>query len=316
MPAMTASQARVVNPVLSSVAQGYQNGAMVADKLFPIVTVDQRGGNVIQFSKEHFMLYGSQRAPGENTKRIQTGYSSTTYALKDYGLEGKVPWEVMQEAAAVPGIDEGRRAIYVVSEAMALGYEKTCADLALNASNYAASNKLTTLAGATLWSDFASSTSQPVQNVETAKEAIRTQTGKRPNTMVMGAAVFAQLKQHPIVRDFIKYTQRSVATPELLAALFGIEQVYVGDAIYSNDAGTTMTDVWGKSVVLAYTAPASIREMGTPTYGYGYQLRGTPLVEEPYLDRSAKSWIYPVTRTELPQLVGASAGYLISPAVV
>ena len=158
-------------------------------------------------------------------------------------------------------------------------------------------------------------TSNPVTNVETAKEAIRAATGKRPNVGVMGAAVLAKLRAHPVIVDRVKYTGRDVATPELLAQLFGLDQVLVGDAIYSNDAGTAFTDVWGKFVVLAYTPTASLAAQGVPSYGYTYQHEGHPAAEEPYYDRSAKSWIYPVTRAEAPVLASASAGYLITNAV-
>ena len=59
----------------------------------------------------------------------------------------------------------------------------------------------------------------------------------------------------------------------------------------------------------------TLSSRGTPSYGYTYQLSGSPLVEEPYYDRNAKSWIYPVTRVEAPVMASASAGYLITNAV-
>jgi hypothetical protein len=313
MAQLSPSQARVIDPVLSTIAQGYQNSEMIAQALFPTVPVGLRGGNIITFGKEAFMLYASQRAPGENTKRVSFGYAGSAYALADYSLEGLVPMEVQQEASNGPGIDLGQGAVYSVSAIMALRLEKQAADIARTAASYAAANKVT-LSGTGQWSDF-TGTSQPIQNIETAKEAVRAATGKRPNTIVMGAAVMAKLRQHPIIVDRMKYTGRDVATTEILAALFGVQKVVVGDAIYSNDAGTAFTDVWGKDVVVAYTELGSLRAQGLPSYGYTYQLNGYPLVEEPYYDRSAKSWIYPVTRAEAPVLASASAGYLITNAV-
>jgi hypothetical protein len=313
MGQLTPAQARIIDPVLSSVAQGYKNSEMVAPFLFPTVPVSLRGGNIITFGKEGFMLYNSQRAPGENTKRVSFGYSGAPYALLDYSLEGLVPIEVDQEAMNGPGIDMGNGAIGEVSAIMALRLEKQAADIARTAASYAAANKVT-LSGTAQWSDF-TGTSQPLQVIETAKEAVRAATGKRPNTVVMGAAVMAKLRQHPIIVDRMKYTGRDVATAEILAGLFGVQRVVVGDAIYSNDAGTAFTDVWGKDVVVAYTELGNLQSRGLPSYGYTYQLRGYPQVEEPYYDRNAKSWIYPVTRSEAPVLASASAGYLITNAV-
>ena len=313
MSQITLAGARVTDPVLSTIAQGYSNAEMIAGALFPPVNVPSRGGKIVTFGKEDFMLYGSQRAPGENTKRVQFGYSSGNYALVDYGLEGQVPIEVMQEGMAVPGIDHGAMAVRKVSAIMALRLEKQAADIARTAASYAAANKNTALTGTTLWSDL--SASDPIANIETAKDAVRAATGKRPNTIVMGAAVMKSLRQHSKVIDRIKYTGRDVPTPELLAALFGVQRVLVGDAIYSNDAGTAFTDVWGKDVVVAYTELGNMADMGAPSYGYTYTLDGYPLAEEPYYDRNTKSWVYPVTRAEAPVLASASAGYLITNAV-
>ena len=256
MPQITPAQARVIDPVLSTIAQGYQNSEMIAPFLFPTVPANLRGGNIIAFGKEAFMLYASQRAPGENTKRVKFGYAGAPFSLVDYSLEGVCPIEVQQEAANGASIDMCARAIGGVSAIMVLRLEKQAADIARNAASYGAANKVT-LSGTAQWSDFGA-TSDPIAAVETAKEAIRAATGKRPNTITMGAAVMAKLRQHPKIVERIKYTGRDVATNELLASLFGVQRVVSGDAIYSNDAGTAFTDVWGKDVVVAYTELGSV----------------------------------------------------------
>lgn len=312
--ALNLTQTRLIDPVLTTVAQGYANGAMVSQFLFPRVDVMVRGGQIIQFGREGFMLYASQRAPGENTKRIQFGYAGIPFALVDYSLEGAVPIENMQEAEnGPPGIDLGQLAINGVSSIMDLRLEKQAADLARNTANYAAANKIT-LSGTAQWSDF-SGTSSPAAAVETGKEAVRAATGRTPNTMVMGPAVMSKLRLHPAIIDRMKYTGRDVATTGFLSDLFGIERVVVGNAVYANDAGTTITDVWGKDVVLGFTETASAAQAGVPSYGYTYNLRGYPLAEEPYYDRNPKTWFYPVTRSEAPVIAAASAGYLITNAV-
>ncbi|GBL46228.1 hypothetical protein SFMTTN_2041 [Sulfuriferula multivorans] len=313
MPQMTPAQARVIDPILTTAAQGYKNSEMVGMNLFPSVAVGQRGGKILSFRKEDFRLYATGRVPGANTKRVQFGHDSGSYALESHSLEGMVPYELMEEAAAVPGINLGIGAVNKVQNIIALRLEKSQADLATTAANYAAANKIT-LAGTAQWSDFATGVSDPAADMETAKDAVRALIGKRPNTVVMGASVFAKLRNHPKVIDRIKYTGRDTATPELLAQMFGVARVVVGDAIYENDAGA-MADVWGKSVVIAYTDIGGINDMGLPTFGYTYRLRGYPIVEQAYQDRNAKSWIYPVTDEVSPVIAGASAGYLISAAV-
>jgi len=311
MPQMTPSQARVIDPILTQVAQGYTNAEFVGLTLFPAVPVGQRGGKILTFGREDFALYATGRAPGAHTKRVNFGYSSGSFALEQHALEGVVPFEDLEEANSEPGIDLASIAVAKTQAIIGLRLEYAQAALATTAGNYAASNK-TTLSGTAQWSDY-SGTSDPANDIETGKEAIRAKIGKRPNTLVVGPLVWARLRNHPKLTDRIKYTGRDGLTTEMVAALFGVERVLVGDAIYDN-AGT-FADVWGKFAVLAYTATASVASRGTPTFGYTYRLGGYPLVEQAYEDRNAKSWVYPVTDEVAPVIAGASAGYLISAAV-
>lgn len=312
MQQQTLSQARVIDPILSEVAQGYKNSAMVGMNLFPSVPVAQRGGKIISFSKEDFALYNTVRAPGTKTKRVQFGYTSGNYALEQHALEAVAPWEHQQEASRVAQINLAAMAIRKTQNIIALRLEKAQADLATTAASYGASNKVT-LAGVNQWSDY-TGTSSPSKDIETAREAIRAQIGKRGNTVVMGAAVWAKVKQHPAIIDRIKYTGRDSVTTEMLAALWDVDRVLVGDAVYTDAAGT-MTDVWGKFVVVAYTDTGTVADMGEPSYGYTYRLDGAPYVEQGYADRNAKSDIYPVTDEVAPVLTAAVSGYLISAAV-
>lgn len=312
MPQMTPSQARVIDPILTTAAQGYKNAELVGMNLFPSVPVRQRGGKIISFGREDFRLYATGRAPGANTKRVMFGHASGSYALEQHALEGVVPFELMDEASEVPGIDLGSGAVSKVQDIIGLRLEKAQADIATTAATYGASNKVT-LSGTSQWSDY-SGTSNPVSDAEAAKEAIRAKIGKRPNVVVMGAAVWAKLRNHPVVVDRIKYTGRDSATPELIAQLFGVKSVFVGDSLYENAAGN-LADVWGKFVVFAYTEMGGIADMGRPTYGYTYRLGGYPIVEQAYQDRNAKSWIYPVTDEVSPVIAGVDGGYLVSAAV-
>lgn len=313
MPQLSVIQARVIDPILSTVAQGYRNAELIGNALFPYVPVGMRGGKIITFNKEDFALYNTGRVPGANTRRVQYGYSGASFALESHSLEGVVPIELLQEANAVPGIDLANNAVMRTQNIISLRLEAAQATLATTAGNYGAANK-TTLSGTSQWSDLTTGVSDPINDIEVAKEAVRKQIGRKPNTIVMGASVIAKLRQHPKVVDRMKYTGRDVATVEILASLFGVARVLVGEAVYVDAAGA-MADVWGKNVVIAYTELGGLAAMGAPTFGYTYRLTGYPVVEAPYSDRNAKSWVYPVTDEVSPVIAGAVAGYLISAAV-
>jgi hypothetical protein len=235
-----------------------------------------------------------------------------SYGITDHALSAVVPIELQEEAQAVPGINLASAAVRTVQDILRLRLEIEQAVLATTAGNYSASNK-TTLSGTSQWSDF-SGASDPIATIEAAKEAIRSSTGKRPNTIVMGPSVFKSLKQHPKIIDRIKYTGRDVPTIELLAMLFGVSSVLVGDAIASDDMGV-FSDVWGKFVSVCYTEQSGMADLGRPTFGYTYQLAGYPFVEKPYYDNTTRSWLYDVADAVRPVIASPLAGYLISGAV-
>ena len=309
MSQMTASQARVIDPILTNVARGYTNGAMVGMQLFPAAPVGVRGGKIVKFGRENFQRYATARAPGSTVATVQYGYAGESYSLVDHGLAGLVPVELLEDANAVPGIDLAGGAVRMVQDVVALNLEAEQAALARNAASYATAHK-TTLAAATQWSH---EDSDPIKAVETAKEVVRAAVGMRPNTMVIGPKVLAALKTHPLILDRIKYTGRDVPTLELLASLFGVDTVASGDAVQEDAAGT-IADLWGGDAVLAYTAIAGLATQGTPSYGYTYRLRNYPVVERPYYDADLRSWKYPTFDAVAPVLAGADAGFLFKDA--
>lgn len=307
---MNTSGARVIDPILTTVAQGYKNGQMVADMLFPRVPVGQRGGKIISFGQEDFKLYATARAPGTNTKRVQFGYAGLPFSLEQHSLEGMVPFEYMQEASAVPGIDLASISVNKVQNVIYLSREVAAAAIALNAANYDANHKLV-LSGTDKWSDY-SGTSDPLQDIDDGIEAVRASTGQRPNVAVLSPKAYKSVKRHPKIVDTIKHTGKDHATLDMLAGIFGVRQVVVGEAVYNN--GSAMVDVWGSDVALGFTQLGSLADAGMPSYGYTYQLSGFPNVEQPYQDRGAKSWIYPVTDELSPVLASAISGFLIKGA--
>ncbi len=310
MPQMTPGQARVVDPILTAVARGYRSPkAAIANVLFPIVTVGQRAGRILAFGQDDFKLVSTKRAPGANTKRVQFGYASDPFALVDHRLEGSVPAEVDEEARAVPGIDLQSNAVRRVQNVMALEREHMAATLARDATKYDTANK-ETLSGTSQWSH---ASSDPFTDIMDAKEVIRSKTGERPTVLALGPKVLTALRVHPKVLDRLSTaTDRPPATLQQLQALFELQQIVEGEAVYHD--GTQFQDVWGKDAILAFTTPASMQEMGSPNYGYTYQLAGRPQVEEGYFDENTNTWYYPTSDAYQPVFAGPAAGFLFKDA--
>lgn len=241
------------------------------------------------------------------------GHAGSPYALEQHALEGVVPFELMDEADAVPGIDLGSGAVQKTQDIIGLR-QKAQADLATTtAANYGAGNKIT-LSGASQWSDY-SGTSDPIKDVGIAEGS-----GAQPDRQApeyrrdgrrrLGKTQGAPQGRRSRQRHRPRFRYPGADRRPFWRAAGGA----VGDALYENDTGA-LADVWGKFVIVAYTEMGGIADRGKPTFGYTYQLAGYPLVEQPYQDRNAKSWIYPVTDEVAPVIAGAAGGYLISAAV-
>lgn len=309
---MNTSQARVVDPILSTHALGYRNSEFIGHLLFPIVNIPVRGARVLKFGKESFRTLNTRRAPGAETKRIEYGYASDPVALHQDALEGLVPYENMQEAARVPGIDLASGSVEMVLDVIALGREIEIANLARNTSSYGANNK-EALSGTDKWTD---ANSNPARDIEDAKEQVRRRIGRYPNTLTLGSAAFNALKQHPKIKEQFKYTSSDSITVKMLANYFNIETILVGNAVYlpSNAPDNAdAVDVWGNDAILSYTPKGS--NYRVPSFGYTYRLNGHPMVEKPYPERNRKSWIYPVTEDWAAVLTGADAGFLFKSPV-
>lgn len=314
---LSASKARVVDPVTTTVARGYRNAAFVFSCLFPLATVETRGGKIIQFGAEDFAKMNLVRAPGSSRQRLNVGYSGEDYALTQRALDGTLPLERLQEASAAVGISLGNQTTKKTMSTVFAQIEFAAADLATKAGNYSATNK-STLAGASQWSH---KDSKPAKAVKTAKEAIRKAVGMEPNVLAIGVEVFDVLTEHPDVIDRIKHVtgldDGFVVGEKELAAYFSIDKVAVGRA-RSGKPGA-FKNVWGKNAVLAYSGVSTLAQaeadMGEPSFGYTYRLRNYPQVSVPWFDNSCDSWIYPVTSEDTPVIAGKDAGYLFSAVV-
>lgn len=304
MAVLNTASARVVDPILSTHAQGYRQQGLVGGLLFPPVPVGVSGGKILQFGTEAFRLYNAARAPGGATKRVQFGYEGKPYATEQERLEGKVPREWMRDAAAVPGIDLGQRAINGVMKILTLSLEYQQSRIARDPASYDVNHKVA-LAGGTKWS---ADTGKPVTDIDDAKEAVRKSTGTRPNVCVLSPDAWSAAKNNPQVMERRKYVEKGPVTIAEFATMIEVERVVVGEAVYHD--GAAFHDVWGSDCVLAY-APQASSGMEEPSYAYTYVLEGHPLVEQPYYENNPASWFYPTTYERAPVLTGECAGFLI-----
>lgn len=299
------SNLRVVDPVLTNLAIGYSNDQFVGDQLLPFVMVEKEGGKIPIFGKEHFKVYNTERALRAKSNRVNPeDIGNVDVALDEHDLEYPIDYREDAESA----FPLQARATNTVVEGIRLRHEKMVADIAQNASNYAAGNKIT-LSGS---SQFSHADSDPEGVVSDAKAAVRAKVVKEPNTMVIGYNAWRTMKRNKQLKAILSDTRSRLVQLADLREMFEIENIVVGRAVYATDAGTTV-DIWGDNIVMAYVPMvkgSDSRSPYEPSFGYTLRKRGNPVVDT----RTEDGKLELIRNTDIfrPFLLGADAGYLIT----
>lgn len=271
---MLVQQDVVIDPALSEVSVKYTNDSFIADQIFPIVRVGKQTGKYYIYDKANLRIDKTARAAGSGANEVGFGLSTASFSCDDHALKSFVADEIQDQAEAAlnPLVDETES----ITEKMLLDRELTLATMMADTAQVTSN---TTLSGTTQWSDY--SNSDPIGDVRTARTSVHQNTFKKPNTMVMGKQVFDMLCEHPAIVERVKYSALGVITPELMARVFQVEKIVVGEAGY-NSAVEGQTDsmsyVWGKHAWLVYVSPKiSLKSL---TFGLTFT----------YLTRTVKRW--------------------------
>lgn len=297
-------QLRVVDPVLTNLARGYRNAQLIGEALFPIALMDQEAGTIPLFGKEAFELYDTERAiRAQSNIMTPDDLDGLDVVLREHDIAYPVDYREKNESMFDAEARASRRVVDVID----LRREVACAKLAQNPGTYLSGAKVT-LSGASQWSNGGG---DPVQDVERGKEVVRSRIGMRPNTITMGASVYASLKFHPKLQEALGSNERKLITVEHLKALFGIQDIHIGEALAN--AGT-FGDIWGDSLQLAYVVKpqaGSQTSYEDPSFGYTLRRKGMPEIDT-YDTAGGKVRYVRNTDIYKPVVVGADAGYLIS----
>lgn len=305
-----------VDQVLSQISIGYQNLGAVGDVLFPSVKVNKQSDKYYVFGRENWFPEDDLRAPGSIANEIiGMQVSLDTYYAQEHALQ--IPVTDEERSNVDSPLAPDRDATELVTDKIILGRERAIQVLATTAANYAAANTVT-LSGTSQWSDYVNS--DPIGVLRTGKAAVHAQIFREPNVAVIPYQVMTKLEDHPDFLERIKYSERAIFSPDLLASVLGFDRVVVpGVGIGTSNPGATATFgyLWGKDVVLAYVPPRP--GLKIPAYGYEFTWMNRSIDrwrEEPRksdLIRCATSYDLKMTAVDSSQ--DQIAGYLIKAAI-
>ena len=323
-----------VDPILTTLAQGYMlPETNIANFIAPVVDTPTRAGRTLRFGKEAFAVIDFKRSYGANIPAVQSRFDSDPYALDQEVVAWELPEEVIENAGEGPAqVDlraiETRNAMsrlmnaYEVSTAAVVqtvaSYEpQTATELGLAYATWAAYQAAAAARGITTGpADWAAATSNPITDVLTWKRAVANQIGIRPNSCVLGTAVFDRLLTTEAILDRIQFTTADSIDTDVLARYFGLERgIRVAEGRRLADDGT-LTPVFPENAVLLFYSPLSASDSvmpaggasaATPAFAYTYQLTGTPAVRPEYYIRERRVVRAEITVERIANVTGLGA---------
>jgi hypothetical protein len=301
-----------VDPMLTNVAIGYVNDTYIAEQVMPSFAVAKQSGKHFIYDKGRFRNTPNKRAAGSPSNEVTlTLTTGNPYFAEDHALKQFVPDEDVENA--ITPTDPYVDATENVTERHLIARELEVATMMTDTAQL---TQNITLSGTSQFNDY--SNSDPFATIDTGLQTIHSSIHIVPNTLIVGRQVWDKLKYLPAFLERVKYSQKGVITPDLLASLIGVDRVIVAGAGYNNTKeGQTdsMSYIWGKNAILAYIAPRIAPKLMTLGLTYTWQqmqterLRGTDEEDRKGTYIRGGNFYYD------QNLVSASAGYLVKNAI-
>lgn len=258
-----------------SVAYIQNEGNFVAGQIFPTVPVEKQSDKYYVYRKNDWFRDEMQMRP-DGTESAGSGYNldTDTYRADVWSLHKDVGDQTRANADNPLNLD--RDAVQFLTQRGLLRREIQWVSDYFTTGVWATDRAGGAFGGGgnfVHWSDYVNS--DPIEDVEAGKEAILGSTGIAPNTLVLGYQSFRRLKFHPDIKDILKYTTPENITPQLLASIFELDNVYVAKAIKAtnNEGGTPAYGfTHGKHAWLGYVNPNP--GLLAPSAGYVFSWNG------------------------------------------
>jgi hypothetical protein len=257
-----------VNRPLSNISVAYLQSmsGFVAEAVFPRINVSKKSDLYYTYPKKQwFRTDAKERSDCQES--AGTGYNVATaqYLAKCYAVHKDVGDQLRANADDPISVD--REATELVTRHLMLLKEQQWHAQHLTTGVWGADETPTTT-----WNTGGS---DPVADVRAWKTQVLGVTGFEPNTLVVTRDVDDVLKDHPVILDRIKYTQRGQVSNELIASLFEVDRYLVTTAVEDSapeGAAESMGFLSANRGLLAYSAPNP--GLLTPSAGYTFSWSG------------------------------------------
>lgn len=283
-----------IDEVLTSRGMSFMQSQDVylATKVFPIIRVDKQSNKYIVWERNDWLRDEVEKR-ADATESVGSGYrfSQDSYFADVWAFHKDVGSQARANQDAFVDLDGG--AVRFITRKMLIRMEIQWVTDFFTTGVWGSDVTVTTT-----WDDVAS---DPIEDIEAEIETMLTTTGFRVNTMVIGYRAFRRLKNHPDIKELIKYTGSAptLVTPQIVSQVFNIPNIYVAEAIKAtNLEGETeaYSQVFGNHCWIGYVSPTPA--IDEPSAGYifnwDYAGYGTNMVIDSFELRRTKSTRYEI----------------------
>jgi hypothetical protein len=277
MPVQPESRSLYVSRPLTTLSTGFFQSATeyIAEDIFPRVPVGQQGGLYNRYKMDDwFRTVAGVRGPATESAGGGWELDTDNYYADVYAVHKDLDDQTRANADTMFNLD--RDATEWVTTNLLLKRDRVFVDTFLKTGVW--TTNLTGVAAAPGANEFLQwnlAGATPISDIKSQALTMKEKTGLRPNVLVLGARVVDYLLDHPTILDRIKYSQRGIASTDLLATLFGVDRILVAEAIENiapKGAAASMAFMVNKTAWLGYAAPRP--GLLTPSAGYIFTWTG------------------------------------------
>lgn len=305
-----------VAQVLTNISVQYANDEYIGERLMPTLpgTEGKLSAVYFTYNKRDRLAYPDDTVSDRsfanevNESRSTASVSLTPRALREY-----VDSLTLQNQDAP--LNELLDAQVNVIEGLAFKREQRIATVLTTGANFGSNTSA--IAAASRWDSATGG--DPIGDIDTALAALWT--GRGPSRIVgyCGLTVWNVLKKHPKILDLFKYggTTPGMATPEMVAKFFGMDEILVGKARQDTaNLGQTASysRMWGEDSfgIVRVDAGASVRNV---SFGKVFTDRAgfaSDTVYDASRGTDGGYWVRAKIAESAPTVIAADAGYLLT----
>mgnify|MGYP003648696230 CR=1 FL=1 len=218
-----------VDQALSSVSIAYaqEQTSFVASRIFNSINTSQLSNKYHVFDKDQWLRSQADlRGTGSPTKGANFTMSTGTFSCQQYGMHMDVDDYVAANADA--GVDILTSATQYVTEKLLQKRDEVFAAAAFTTSVWTGSSSGGDITPSTKWS---ASGGTPIKDISDQQAACHAKTGRTPNVLLLGKDVYSALRDSDDLLDRVKYSEKGIVTTDLMASLFGVDEVIVASSI-------------------------------------------------------------------------------------